>query len=149
MTGVKNLTEYELDGQGGGGGDTPVNPPVVAGDGTKEKPYAPSAVIALNNPGTTAWVEGYIVGSAPGMSADTFTTATGADASNTNLFIADTAGETDYTKCVPVQLPAAMRDALSLQKVPGNLGKKLNINGQLVKYFGVPGVKTPTEYELK
>ena len=149
MTGVKALTEYELDGQGGGGGDTPVNPPVVAGDGTKEKPYAPSAVIALNNPGTTAWVEGYIVGSAPGMSADTFTTATGADASNTNLFIADTAGETDYTKCVPVQLPAAMRDALSLQKVPGNLGKKLNINGQLVKYFGVPGVKTPTEYELK
>ena len=146
MTGVKSLTEYDLDGAGG---DTPVTPPAVAGDGTKEKPYAPSAVIALNNPGSKAWVEGYIVGSASGMSADTFTTATGADASNTNLFIADSATETDYTKCVPVQLPAAMRDALSLQKNPGNLGKKLLINGSLEKYFGLPGVKTPTEYELK
>ena len=42
-----------------------------------------------------------------------------------------------------------MRDALSLQKNPGNLGKKLLINGSLEKYFGLPGVKTPTEYELK
>ena len=54
-------------------------------------------------PATTAWVKGYIVGSAPGKSADSFTTETGANAANTNIFIAASASETDYAKCVAVQ----------------------------------------------
>ena len=146
MAGVKEADQYKLDGAGGG--DTPVNPPVGDGDGTKEKPYSVSQTVALNNPGTVAWVEGYIVGSAADKTADSFTTATGAGASNTNFFIAATPGETDYTKCVAVQLPAAMRDALSLQKNPGNRGKILTISGNLEKYFGMPGVKSPTEYTI-
>ncbi|MDE6571868.1 MAG: hypothetical protein K2L58_01390, partial [Duncaniella sp.] len=147
LPGLKNPTDYKLDGQGSGG-DTPTPPVVGDGDGSKGSPYSAAQVLALGNPGTAAWVKGYIVGSAPGMSADTFTTETGEAASNTNLFIADTPNETDYTKCVPVQLPASMRDALSLQKNPGNRGKTLTISGNLEKYFGMPGVKSPTEYTI-
>lgn len=147
LPGLKNPTDYKLDGQGSGG-DTPTPPVVGDGDGSKGSPYSAAQVLALGNPGTAAWVKGYIVGSAPGMSADTFTTETGEAASNTNLFIADTPNETDYTKCVPVQLPASMRDALSLQKNPGNRGKILTISGNLEKYFGMPGVKSPTEYTI-
>ena len=77
-----------------------------------------------------------------------FTTATGASASGTNIFIAATADETDYNKCLPVQLPAgAIRAALNLQANPGNLGMVVTLNGSLEKYFGLPGVKTVTEYE--
>ena len=147
MPGVKTVTEYELDGSSTGG-DTPDTP--AEADGSKEKPYSPSGVIALNNPGTKAWVKGYIVGSAPGKSADTFTTEAGSTASNTNIFIADKATETDYTKCIPVQLPAGdVRTALSIQANPGNLGKEVLLYGSLEKYFGIPGLKTVTEYELK
>ena len=127
--------------------DTPVTPP--AGDkGSKENPYTATEAAALGSPGTIAWVTGYIVGSAPDKSADSFTTATGDAASYTNFFIADAADVTDYTKCLPVALPAAMRDALSLQKNPGNLGKKVSIMGSLVKYFGMNGLKDATEYVL-
>ncbi|MCH5326857.1 MAG: hypothetical protein J1E29_06615, partial [Duncaniella sp.] len=151
MAGVKSTSECEFDGNSGGtpGGDTPVTPPAGDNDGTQDNPYTPSTVLGLNNPGTTAWVKGYIVGSAPGMSANTFSTATGADASNTNIFIADSPTETDYTKCVPVQLPSgAVRTALSLQAHPENLGKQVNLKGSLEKYFGVPGLKSVTEYQF-
>ena len=127
--------------------DQPVTPP--AGDkGSKENPYTVSEAVALGNPAKTAWVTGFIVGSAADKTADSFTTATGEAASNTNIFIADAAGETDYTKCLAVQLPAAMRDALSLQKNPGNLGKKVSMLGSLEKYFGMAGLKNSTEYVL-
>jgi len=104
---------------------------------------------ALNNPtpATTAWVKGYIVGSAPGKSADSFTTETGANASNTNIFIAASASETDYAKCVAVQLPAGdVRTALSLQANEDILGKEVGLFGSLEKYFGMIGVKAVTEY---
>ncbi|MCX4259801.1 MAG: DUF6359 domain-containing protein [Muribaculaceae bacterium] len=133
------------------GVDLPEEPSdgIADGDGSKESPYSPAQVMALGNPGTTAWVKGYIVGSAADKTADSFTTATGASASGTNIFIAATADETDYNKCLPVQLPAgAIRAALNLQANPGNLGMVVTLNGSLEKYFGLPGVKTVTEYEL-
>ena len=82
------------------GVDLPEEPSdgIADGDGSKESPYSPAQVMALGNPGTTAWVKGYIVGSAADKTADSFTTATGASASGTNIFIAATADETDYNK---------------------------------------------------
>ncbi len=115
--------------------------------GTKSNPYTVAEAIALNNPGTTAWVEGYIVGWIDGtnISGATFTTpATG----NTNLLIADSATETDYNNCMPVQLPSAIRSALGLMDNPGNLGRAISLEGSLEKYFGVPGIKTVTDYVL-
>ena len=113
------------------------------------QPYTVADLYALNNltPATTAWVKGYIVGSAPGKSADSFTTETGANASNTNIFIAASASETDYAKCVAVQLPAGdVRTALSLQANEDILGKEVGLFGSPEKYFGMIGVKAVTEY---
>ncbi len=148
QSGVKTVTEYTIDG----GGNTPVDPDPVetVGKGTAESPYTVDDVVLLNNPGTKAWVKGYIVGSAADKTADSFTTATGEEASATNVFIAASASETDYTKCIPVQLPAGeIREALNLQANPGNLGKSVTLYGSLEKYFGLNGVKTVTEYTLE
>ncbi|MDE5900532.1 MAG: hypothetical protein K2H33_04150 [Muribaculaceae bacterium] len=149
LPGVKSVTAFSLDGEGSGGGDEPVNPGATVGDGSASSPYTVADLFLLNNPATTGWATGYIVGSAAGKSADTFTTATGAEASGTNVFIAASASETDYTKCIPVQLPAgAVRDALNLQANPGNLGKQVALFGSFEKYFGMVGIKTVTEFNL-
>lgn len=137
--------EFSIEGV-----DIPADPGTQDGDGSEQNPYNVNQVKALGSPGTTAWVCGYIVGTAPGKSADTFTTATGSDASDTNVFIAMTAGETDYNNCIPVQLPAgSIRSAVSLNAHPENLGKLLSIQGTLTAYFGMTGVKEGTAYKLE
>ncbi len=116
------------------------------GDGTEAKPYDVADVIALNclDGSIVGWTEGYIVGSMVNSAAQFG--ATGAAA--TNLILAPSASETDYAKCIPVELPAgAIRTALNLQDNPGNLGKKININATLTKYFSRAGLKKPTEYK--
>lgn len=135
-------TSFRIDGvQTGGEG-------IANGDGTKASPYSSNQVISGVGSGSTAWVAGYIVGSSVDKAASDF--KPGAEgASNTNIFIANTPDETDYTKCVPVQLPAGdIRSALSLQANPGLVGMKVAVLGSLEKYFGQPGVKTVTEYVL-
>lgn len=145
--GVKPCTSYVLDGET----PTPPAPVETVGNGTEAKPYTVADVLAMNNtvPGT-AWVTGYIVGSATGQSAsETFSTGTGENASASNIFIAASASETNYQNCIPVQLPVGdIRTALNLKDNAANLGKKLEIYGSLEKYFGLPGVKTPTAYKL-
>ena len=64
---------------------------------------------------------------------------------NTNILIASAAGATDVAKCVPVQLPSgALRSGLNLVENPDMLGQKILIYGSLEKYFGAPGIKSPT-----
>lgn len=129
-----------------GGSTTPDEP--STGAGSQTTPYTCTEVISGTGSGTTAWVGGYIVGSANGVSANTFEAGV-SDPSNTNIFIAASAEETDYTKCVPVQLPNGdVRTALSLQQHPENLGKYVKVYGSLEKYFGQNGVKSVTQYEL-
>lgn len=134
-------SEFIIEGQ------EPVKP--VEGDGTEAKPYSVAQVIAkgssANEPGV--WVAGYIVGSCVDKSYSSATfTADGA--SNTNLLMADAPDCTDASKCIPVAIAIPLRDGLSLQKNPGNLGKKLDIKGDIIKYFGVPGLKETIEYKL-
>ena len=75
--------------------------------------------------------------------------ADGAVASN--ILIADDANETDYTKCIPVQLPSSLsvvREALNLQNNPDKLLYQVVISGDLTKYCGVAGLKNPSAYEF-
>lgn len=121
----------------------------LTGEGTKENPYTVEDVMVLNNPETTAWVKGYIVGSVNGMNLSDAVFGI-ENASNTNLLIAASVDETDVAKCVPVQLPSGtIRNNLSLQTNPENIGKELLINGSLEAYFGAPGLKEPSEYVLE
>lgn len=142
---------FEIDGvkDEEQGGDTP------AGDGSKEKPYSVAQVIELNNNGSTVWAEGYIVGyvnapSAPYVAKEgtVYFSATGAVASN--VLIADSKDEKTITKLVAVNLPSSTeyRTKINLLDNPDNLGKKVKINGNLVKYFGICGIKELKGYEL-
>ena len=123
------------------------------GDGTKESPYSVSYVmnsVYVDGSAKAAWVTGYIVGGVDGKSITDNAVFSAATATNTNVLISDNPSATTIAECIPVQLPAgAVRDALNLVSNPGNLGKKVKLNGSVEKYFGVAGFKTVTEYEIE
>lgn len=119
----------------------------LTGQGTKEAPYTSGDVLMLENPGTQAWVTGYIVGYVPDQSVNEAVFGVTGEVVATNLLIADKADVTDYTKCVVVQLPKGdVRTALNLLDNPGNLGKQVSLLGDLTAYFSVCGIKNTSEY---
>lgn len=154
LTGNKGTSEeFEIEGVEVSGGT------IADGDGSEASPFNVKQVVAMNpssttvavDGGTGVWVKGYIVGFMPTGGSSTLLSGTvfGTDgAAETNLVIGPTADCTDYSKCVGVQLPSAMRSALSLASQKGNLGKELTIQGDIMKYCGGPGVKNPTNYKL-
>jgi hypothetical protein len=65
------------------------------------------------------------------------------------MILGPTADCTDLSKCIGVQLPyGTVRDGLNLQDNPGNLGKAVLLKGDVLKYSGVAGLKTVTEYKF-
>lgn len=133
------------------GGSTPDTPTDITGDGSKEKPYTVTDVCTVYNSGQTptgVWVKGYIVGYVADKSLAESATFSGTDAtSNTNVLIAESADETDYTKCVPVQLPANdVRTRINLKDHADNYKAEVSLYGDIVKYFGVAGLKNTTKY---
>lgn len=127
---------YDIDGGGNGNG------PALSGDGTKENPYdIASAMIKQDN--SDAWVMGYIVGCINDKSISTDAAFAAPFSNPANILIAAAKDETDYRKCIPVQLIANtdVRTSLNLVDNEGNLGKAVIIKGQLTKYFGVAGLK--------
>ncbi|MDD2961143.1 MAG: DUF5689 domain-containing protein [Muribaculaceae bacterium] len=126
-------------------GVTPPTP--AAGDGSETNPFSVAQIIG-GSTGNEMWVQGYIVGCADGLDLTTaifkapFT-------SQTNVLIAASATETAVANCIPVQLPSGdIRTAVNLNANPANLGKVLAIKGNVVKYFGVMGVKEATTYKI-
>lgn len=109
-------------------------------DGTEAKPYTVAEAIALNNPGTPAFVKGYIVGAANGSMSKLETSNFTID---TNMLIADTPNETDATQIIPVQLPSgSIRTDWNLKDHPENYQKQVIIEGKLEAYFTQPGLKS-------
>ncbi len=98
-----------------------------------------------NNSGTAA-VNGFIVGTViSGGNYDQEAPFT----SNTNLALADSPDETDPAKILTVQLPSgSIRTALNLVDNPTNFKAEINITGSLEAYFSVPGLKSPTAFEI-
>lgn len=122
----------------------------VAGSGTEASPY--NIAGAKANQGSSKWIEGYVVGNVDGQGMDMTTESKfeGAFTVKTNVLIASKAGETDFNKCFAVQLPAgAVRDGLNLVDNATNLGKKVKLYGSLEAYFGKPGIRNTTYFELE
>lgn len=93
-----------------------------------------------------ATISGYIVGcigaSGLGTNGSNCIFAPSDNIVDTNILIADDADETDYTKCLPVQLPAgAVRTAFNLLDNPMNFKKKVVVEATLTSYFGIAGLK--------
>ncbi|MGL5788213.1 MAG: DUF6359 domain-containing protein [Bacteroidales bacterium] len=154
--GASNSTTYRVDNFVFGTDFDKPEPPVVEG-GTKEDPF--TVAEAFTAQGQNAkWVKGYIVGCVKNGtgSFDTPDQALFENFdSNTNVFIADSPEETDYTKCLSVKLndktaPEGMRDAVGLMTNPGNKGKILLIEGNLKAMFtNLKGLRDITAYELE
>ena len=91
------------------------------------------------------WVQGYIVGVA---SSNKKISLEGPFTKNTNLVLGESDTTTVRDHCLSVELKAgAIRDALNLVDNPDQLGRKVYIKGDLVDaYYGIPGLKSPSEY---
>lgn len=100
------------------------------------------------NDNTKVFVRGFIVGSVDGVSLQSGAHFSLESASNTNLLLAQSSTETEVAKCIPVQLPAGdLRNALSLQQNPNNLGHAVILEGEMVNYFSAPGLKNTKSYQ--
>lgn len=101
---------------------------------------------------TSVWVTGYIVGcvntNISSSCSDNTATFTVPAPVNTNILMADDPDETDWTKCISVQLPSGpVRNALNLT-IESNKGKEVTILGTVgAKYCSVYGVKAVSAYE--
>ncbi len=93
------------------------------------------------------WVCGYIVGGDLSSSSASFE---GPFSSKTNLLLGPRSSTTDKDACLSVQLNSGdIRDALNLVENPNMLGRKILLKGNIVEaYYGIPGIKNITEYEL-
>ncbi|MFV0545025.1 MAG: DUF6359 domain-containing protein [Bacteroides sp.] len=113
----------------------------LTGEGTKENPYdIASAMKKQDN--SEAWVMGYIVGAVNDISIETSAVFAAPFTKSSNILIAASKDETDYKKCIAVQLLTGdVRSALNLLDHADNLGKAVIISGKLTKYFGVAGIK--------
>lgn len=128
--------------------------PAFAGTGTEADPYTVADILAMDLDNTniaSAYVKGYIVGSLKnGSFTDKNASFSAEGAVATNIMIADDASCKDLKAVAAVQLVSKtdIRTALNLVDNPGNLGKQLTIAGNVTKYCGHIGVRSPKAFTL-
>ena len=142
---VQSITIQE----GSGVGPTP--PPGPGnGSGTQDDPYDVASGISHQGEGN-AWVRGYIVGCVKSGS-DHNTVSSNDDIDwappfgrPTNVLIADDPNCHEVNNCLIVKMPAGsvMRSQVNLVDNPDNLGKQLDVYGNLKNAFGKYGVDSP------
>lgn len=158
VRGIKNVSEYEIVG---GGGDTPVTPPgPVAGDGdgSEDKPFTVNQVQNSSADATGVWVVGYLVGYVADMnweSSAVFGSTPTEGSTNysnaTNCILSDKpAGEANLDNSIPGGLKNTgdVRTTLGISKNPSIYGKKVKVKGEVVRYFGVRGIKNIEAYKI-
>lgn len=149
VRGIKNVSEYEIVG-GGGDKPNPPTPPAGDGDGTENNPFSVAQVMASSSDTTGAWIEGYVVGyvadmkwqesavfgNQPTEGSNNYTNAT-------NCILSDKpAGSAALDNSIPAGIKAGeTRDILGISKNPSIYGKKVRVQGDVTKYFGVRAVK--------
>ena len=120
-------------------------------DGSLENPYLVSDAMAIYVSDATIagmWVKGYMIGYVEGSSPSGITLAMPTEA-QTEVIIANTADETDVNNCFVVQLPKGqIRDDVELFAHPELYGKEIMFKGDILKYFGIAGMKNTTDYSL-
>ena len=94
------------------------------------------------------WVSGYIVGGDLTSSSASFETPF---TSRTNILLGSRSSASDRSSCLSVSLQSGyIRDELNLVDNPFLLGRKVCIKGDIVEaYYGLPGLKNLTDFELQ
>ena len=97
----------------------------------------------------TGYIVGYVNGNAVGDAGENCVFDAEGCELKTNILIANDPYETDYMKCLAVQLPNNdIRAALNLVDNSDNLNKKVVVKGSLEKYLGIAGLKDIVVGEL-
>ena len=93
------------------------------------------------------WVSGYIVGGDLTSASASFEAPF---ESRTCILLGPRSSTVDKSACLSVQLPSGdVREDLNLVDHPDLLGKKVLLRGDIVEaYYGVPGMKNTSEYEI-
>lgn len=133
-------------------------PPMVLpeggiGNGNWDSPISVIQILGGKS-GRDVWVKGYIVGwidtsgGTNNVCNETTCTFTVPATLQSNMLMAASPDEKDWTKCIPVQLGGSVRTALNLQDHPENLGKLVCIKANVERYFGIDeALKNPTAYK--
>ncbi|KRF19131.1 ribonuclease [Nocardioides sp. Soil797] len=115
-------------------------PPAVALDTSMAAPLTVAQAIAQQSGSGT--VRGYLVG----QPTATSTVVTSNFPSDYAVALADSAGETDTSKMIYVQVPSQFRTQWGLQSNPTLMGQQVDVTGALAAYFSHPGLKSPTAF---
>lgn len=94
------------------------------------------------------WISGYIVGGDLTSSSASFEAPF---ESRTNIVIGPKSTTSNRSSSLSVQLVAGdAREALNLVDNPSNLGRRILLKGNVVEaYYGMPGIKNITDFELR
>lgn len=124
---------------------------VIGGQSDKGEDYTDALTVsqALASVGEEdVWVCGYVVGGDLTSSSASFD---GPFTSRTNILIGSRSSTKDRNSCLSVQLPSGdLRDDLNLVDNPSMLGRKVYLRGDIVEaYYGIPGIKNISDYEMQ
>ena len=162
IRGLKSVSEFEIVEEGSGSGEnpgtTPENPSVGAqGDGTEANPYNIAYIQGSSLDQTDVWVVGYVAGYVPAMAwADGVFGTTPTEGSTnytnaTNCILSDVAPTgSNLENSIPVGLKNTgdVRTTLGIYNNPAIYGKKVMVKGEVIKYFGIRGVKNVSEFKI-
>ena len=152
-TSQKEAYLYSLNGQTGDGNDPDPGPetPGLQGKGTMESPYSVADAQQIYEKAggstTTAFVTGYVVGFVDGNAMNaTTTTFAYPEKAESEIIIADSPEENDYTKCIPIKIPNGeeWKSNFELSAQQGLMHQQVIMKGSITKYFGVCGIKDVT-----
>lgn len=123
----------------------------IGGEGTAGTSVSEAMTVAQARSSAGAenvWVSGYIVGGDLSSSSASFAAPF---QSRTNIVIGPKSTTSNRESCLSVQLPAGeLREALNIVDNPSNHGRKILLKGNVVEaYYGMPGIKNITDFELR
>lgn len=103
----------------------------------------------------SSYVCGYIIGYIPKNYSNISRTVFAAGDTQTNIVIADSSSETDYHRCIAIQLSTStsgqreVKQGLNLSDHPENIGSFIVVRGNVTPYMGTIGVKSVSEAVLE
>ena len=119
------------------------------GSGTIDDPYDVEAAIYNNNTATSVWVKGFLVGVIETGGTDYISSLTAPFSTPYNVYISESANETDTSKMLIIQLPAGdIRNNTNLADNNSLLGSEIMYHGDLLDYYAMPGMRNTNGYWL-
>lgn len=117
--------------------------PALTGPAQAATPLTVSQAIGQQT-GATQTVRGYVVG----QPTATSTVVRSGFPSDYALAIADSAGQTNTSSMLYVQIPSAFRSQWGLRSNPSLMGKQIDVTGALSAYFSHPGMTSTSAFAL-